>query len=123
MDPYKAAGRGDKDARSSVRHAASRATSFSRNCSNNVEMIGKPDGLILVIPGVLRTNAVVRRKVAQAIAAPKADAVGITDPMIRAAAVVSSIVPTILASPPTPNTLSQLINGLCAIKGAIASAA
>src|SRR5260370_3557801 len=117
------AGRGDKDARSSVRHAASRATSFSRNCSSSVEMIGKPDGLISVMPGVLKTNDVVSRKVAQAIAAPKADAVGLTDPIISAAAVVSSIVPTILASPPTPNTLSQLINGLCAINGAMASAA
>src|SRR5258708_34690720 len=119
-NPHEAAGRGDKDARSSARHAASRATSFNRNCSSSVEMIGKPDGLICVIPGVLRTNDVVRRKVAKAIAAPKADA---TDPTIKAAAVVSSIVPTILASPPTPNTPSQLINGLCAIKGAMASAA
>src|ERR1700737_1081235 len=117
------AGRGDKDARSSVRHAASRATSFSRNCSSSVEMIGKPDGLICVMPGVLRTNDVVRRKVAQAIAAPKADAVGFTDPTIRAAAAVSWTAPQILASPPPPNTLSQLINGLCAIKGAMASAA
>src|ERR1700738_645288 len=117
------AGRGDKDARSSVRHAASRATSFSRNCSTSVEMIGKPDGLICVMPGVLRTKDVVRKKAAEAIAAPKADAVGFTDPTIRTAAVVSSIVPTILASPTTPNTLSQLINGLCAINGAMASAA
>src|SRR5260370_6188316 len=117
------ADRGDKDARSSVRHAASRATSFSKNCSTSVDMIGKPDGLICVMPGVLRTKDVVRKKVAQAIAAPKAEATGFTDPIIKAAAVVSSIVPTILASPPTPNTLSQLINGLCAIKCAMASAA
>jgi hypothetical protein len=86
-------------------------------------MIGKPDGLICVMPGVLRMKDVVRKKVAQAIAAPKADAVPFTDPTIRTAAVVSSIVPTILASPTTPNTLSQLINGLCAINGAMASAA
>jgi len=76
-----------------------------------------------VIPGVLKMNDVVRRKVAQAIAAPKADTAGIADPIVRAAAVVSSIVPTIIASPLTPNTVSQLINGLCAIKGAMASAA
>jgi hypothetical protein len=43
--------------------------------------------------------------------------------MIRTAAVVSSIVPIILASPLTANTLSQLINGLFAIKGAMVSAA
>jgi len=72
---------------------------------------------------VLKKNDVVRRKVPQAIAAPTADAIGIIDPMIRTAAVVSSIVPITLASPLTPNTLSQFINGLFAIKGAMASAA
>ena len=48
MDPslYDAAARGDKEARSSVKQAANRAISFSRNCSSNVEMIGKPVGLI-----------------------------------------------------------------------------
>jgi len=60
-------------------------------------MIGKPNGLICVIPGVLKTSDVVTRKVAQAIAAPNADAIGFTDPIISTAAVVSSIVPTILA--------------------------
>jgi hypothetical protein len=118
--PHEAVERGDKEARSSVKHAANRVTSFSRNCSSNVEMIGKPVGLIWVIPGVLRTNDVVKRKVALAIAAPTADTVGIPDPMIRAAAVVSSIVPTTRASPLTPNTPNQLMNGLCAINGVAA---
>ena len=36
------AGHSDKDARSSAKDAASRVMSFSRNCPNNVEMIGKP---------------------------------------------------------------------------------
>jgi hypothetical protein len=72
---------------------------------------------------VLKINDVVKRNVTQAIAAPRADAIGITDPTIRIAAVVSSIVPIILASPLSPNTPSQRINGLFAIKGAMASAA
>jgi hypothetical protein len=76
-----------------------------------------------VIPGVLKRNDVVKRNATQAIAAPTADAIGITDPIIRTAAVVSSIVPIILAWPLTPNMLSQLINGLFVIKGAMDSAA
>src|SRR3977135_409236 len=89
---------GDKDARSRVKDAASSAMSLSRNCSSNVEMIGKPVALFWVIPGVLKTNDVVKRNVAQAMAAPTADATGIADPRIRTAAVVSSIVSMILAS-------------------------
>ena len=42
----RSAGHGDKDARSSVKDAASSAMSFNRNCSSNVEMIGKPVELI-----------------------------------------------------------------------------
>jgi hypothetical protein len=38
----RSAGHSDKDARSSAKDAASSAMSFSRNCSSNVEMIGKP---------------------------------------------------------------------------------
>jgi hypothetical protein len=86
-------------------------------------MIGKPVALLCVIPGVLKTNDVVNRNVAQAMAAPTADAIGITDPMIRIAAVVSSIVPMILASPLSPNMPSQRMKGLFAINGAMASAA
>lgn len=39
-------------------------------------MMGKPVGLICVMPGVLKTNDVVSRKVALAIAAPNADTTG-----------------------------------------------
>src|SRR6202012_5829850 len=98
-------------------------TSFSRNCSSNVDMRGNPVALVSVIPGVVITNDVVTRKVPLASAAPAADATGIIEPMISNAAVVSSILPTILASPLTPKTPSQLMNGLCWINGAIASAA
>ena len=47
---------------------------------------------MMVIPGVLKTNDVVSRKVPLAIAAPNAETTGITDPIVRAAAVVNSIV-------------------------------
>jgi hypothetical protein len=69
-----------------------------------------------VIPGVVKTNDVVKSNVTQAIAAPTADAIGMIDPTVRTAAVVSSIVPIILASPLSPNSPSQRMNGLFAIK-------
>ena len=43
---YASADRNDTDPSSSAKHAASSATSFNKNCSTSVEMIGKPDGLI-----------------------------------------------------------------------------
>ncbi len=43
-------------------------------------MIGKLDGLVSVIPGVLKTNDVVRMNVPPAIAAPSASQPNISDP-------------------------------------------
>lgn len=111
------------DATSNVKQAASNATSLSRNCSTSVDTIGKPVALFSVMPGVLKTNDVVSTNVNDAIAAPIADATGIADPAVNIAAVSSSIVPMILASPITPNTFNQLMKGLCEISGAIESAA
>lgn len=57
-----------RDATSSVRHAASKATPLVGNCSSSVEIIGKPVGLVSVMPGVLNMNVAVGKNVSLASA-------------------------------------------------------
>ena len=78
-----------------------------------------PDALVMVMPGVVKMNVVVRIKVTLASAAPSADAIGLADPMIRATAVMSSIVLMNLAWPLSPKTPNQPMNGLFEMSGEI----
>ena len=81
------------DAESRQIEAAKRTASLSRNCPGAAEIAGKPPAVGSATPGVGRKNVRVTRKVQADIAAPSAEAIGLNDPAINAAAVASSSTP------------------------------
>lgn len=87
----------------STSEAASNTASFSKNCPGAAEIAGNPPAVCSATPGVDRKNVNVIAKVADDMAAPIAEKSGANAPMIRAAAVASSIVPMKWLAPCTPN--------------------